>query len=211
MEICASKHSGSLWGSGPSLTPDVSNFNSSRFRLMTLAIYIVVILECYYAFKEREIRPVETLCSKCLLWRVLLTMSERETRQERIFCKAARVSAMNSPKNGVYCTYLVILYLLWGALRAQSLLNKAGVCRDLGLSLSYLWPYPELFSKTLSKDSTTLPDSRILWKENQWVSWLVVDLEENYGKEQDSNYYIKAVFEAQTLLKEEKSFLWQGA
>lgn len=35
------------------LPPDVSNFNSSRFCLMMLAIYIVVILECYYAFKER--------------------------------------------------------------------------------------------------------------------------------------------------------------
>lgn len=48
---------------------------------MMLAIYIVVILECYYAFKERKIRPVETLSSKCFLWRALLTMSEREMRQ----------------------------------------------------------------------------------------------------------------------------------
>lgn len=50
---------------------------------MMLAIYIVVILECYYAFKERKIRPVETLSSKCFLWRALLTMSEREKWDER--------------------------------------------------------------------------------------------------------------------------------
>lgn len=113
--------------------PDVSNFNSSRFCLMMRAIYIVVILECYYAFKEREreIRPVETLSSKCFLWRALLTMSEREMRPERVSCKAARVFAMSSLKNGIYCTHLLFLYLLWWVYR-DSLLRKACAYRSWG-------------------------------------------------------------------------------
>lgn len=82
--------------------------------------------------REQEIRPVETLSSKCLLWRVLLTMSERGMRQERVFCKAARVSAANWLKNGVYCTHLAVLYLLWRVLRAfWGRLMSAGI-----------WGYP---------------------------------------------------------------------
>ena len=50
-------------------------------------------------------------------------------------------------------------------------------------------------------------------KKNQLVSRLIIDLEENYGKEQEdigSNYYFRVVVKRQTLLKAGESFLWKG-
>ena len=77
---------------------------------MILAIYIVVILECDYVFKERD-QPVETFSSKSFLWRTLLTMEVRETKQKRVFCKIARVSPKNSGKNSIYCAHMAFRYL----------------------------------------------------------------------------------------------------
>ena len=77
---------------------------------MILVIYIVVILECDYVFKERD-QPVETFSSKCFLWRTLLTTEGRETKQKRGFGKTARVSPENSGKNSISCTPVVCRYL----------------------------------------------------------------------------------------------------
>lgn len=155
---------------------------------MMLAIYIVVILECYYAFKERKIRLVETLSSKCFLWRALLTMSEREMRQ--------RGSPVRLPGSllwtlwrmaSIVFIHLVFLYLFRWLHRAFRL-RECGECLQLRCDLiQYCFPKSVslilqkggFYQPRWSRDSLILSDSRILWKEKPMSFIIICRFREN--------------------------------
>lgn len=161
---------------------------------MMLAIYIVVILECYYAFKERKIRPVETLSSKCFLWRALLTMSEREMRQ--------RGSPVRLPGSLLWTLWrMASIVFTWSFCifsddctepsEEGSPLRECGECLQLRCDLiQYCFPknislIPQrggFYQPRWSRDSLILSDSRILWKEKPTSFIIICRFRENWDK-----------------------------
>lgn len=165
--------------------PDVSNFNSSRFCLMMLAIYIVVILECYYAFKERE---------RSGLWRHFPLNASFEGHclpcQREKWDK--RGSPVRQPGSGLWTFWrMVSIVLTW------SFCIFCGECTEPSEEDSCLqefWGIPKLgvtLSSIVLQNSVSLdrPDGtgtlQYSWiqenceRKNRWVSWLFVELEEN--------------------------------